>query len=154
MKNNKKENISNHYEGFTLSYGGVKRENGDKMIKSLITDHKTLTLKDLSYVKVTNLQYDTELYLEGYDYVLKNRTGLKTKINPNDLVTEWVGVGLTENGVEKNSLKEWLGRFCGGLDYLNEDIEMVSPMEVVDFDYEIIPFDEIVKDFPLLKEKN
>ena len=69
-------------------------------------------------------------------------------------MSEWIGIVLNENGIEKVLLKDWLERYRGGLDEMNNDIEIDYPMEVVDFDYEIIPFDEIVKQFPLLKEEN
>ena len=151
MKNNKKENKPNFNEGITLGFGGEKYEGYKGRIKWLV--HNNQTIEKQTFVKVSNLTYDTTNYKEGREYYYKGK-GLKTQINPDDLVSEWIGIVLNENGIEKVLLKDWLERYRGGLDVINDDIRMIEPMEVVDFDYEIIPFDEIVKQFPLLKEEN
>ena len=151
MKNNKKENKPNFNEGITLGFDGEKYEGYEKKIEWFRRNNETID--ELTYVKVSNLTYDTINYTEGNEYYYTGK-GLKTEINPDDLVSEWIGFVLNENGIEKDLLKDWLGRYGGGLDDMNDDIEMDYPMEVVDFDYEIIPFDEMVKDFPLLKEVN
>jgi len=148
MKNNKKENISNFNEGITLGFDGEKHEVYEQKIQWFKRNNETID--ELTFVKVSNLTYDTTNYTEGNEYYYTGK-GLNTQINPDDLVSEWIGFVLNKNGIEKDLLKDWLGRYGGGLDEMNNHIEMDYPMEVVDFDYEIIPFDEIVQDFPLLR---
>jgi hypothetical protein len=104
-----------------------------------------------SFVKITNLSYLTKdfdgFYFNPPDNM--NTEGLSFFINPNELVKEWIGVVLHLGvGVKKEYLKEWLGRYCGGIEDINDNVMLSEPMEVFDFDFEVIPNEEMIKMYP------
>ena len=94
--------MENFNEGITLIEDGKEIKDWRGFLDKEIKTPK----EKLTYVKVSNLFYNTEDYLEGSDFHFSDgiRRGLRLEINPNDLITEWVGVVLHENGIEKEDM--------------------------------------------------
>ena len=143
-------------EGLTISEDGVDKKNIDSWITFILQpflkeyddEYKD---RKFSFVKVSNLCYDT-LYWDGFG-VNVNTKGLNISINSNELIKEWVGLVFHSGcGVIREEMEDWLGRYCGGLDNINKDVEIVLPMDVVDFDYEIISDEKMMKKYPIVKK--
>lgn len=159
------EKYGEYNEGFTISEDGTDRNNVDSWIgfvlKPVIENKDLQQLKDggFSFVKVSNLKYNTESYLYGIDWSMGvnltglTNTNLRLKINENELVKEWVGIILHYgSGVKRELLNDWLERYGGGIENINEDIEMVDRMYVEDFDFEVIPNEEMMEMYPIINK--
>jgi len=144
----KEETNLDFCEGFTITEDGVNNR-GLGWMEFISTPFKNNKDGGLSFVKVTNLSYSyvPEVYLNC------NTKGLNISVNENELVKEWVGMVIhSDNGVTKEGLGEWLGRYGGGIDSINEDVSMDERFDVYDFDFEIIPKEDMLKMVPEMKE--
>ena len=164
--NNKMKYINEYDKSKEIQFneGLTMKENGipiNHMRGLLSHSKKMLNGKGDNYkfVKVSNLNYDVGDYEEGSDFSLNgvvsnlNKGGLKVGINPNELVNEWIGMVIhSEDGITKELLCEWLGRYGGGIDRINTFIDMINPMEVLDFDFEIIPTPTMMEIIPQLTD--
>lgn len=108
--------------------------------------------ESMSFVKVTNLRYDVWNY-NGFGYVGENDKGINVTINGDDLITEWIGVMIhMGDGVTQEGMNEYFGRYCGGIEDLNEDIIIDEPMEVTNLDFEILTDERVIEELPQFKD--
>jgi hypothetical protein len=93
--------------------------------------------------------YENDRYGFGYS---GNTQGLKITIDPNGLVKEYIGLILhIDCEVNREGLQEFFERYGGGIDTINDQVEMIDRMDLTDFNYEVMDPKEIVKRFPKLK---
>jgi|TARA_B100001964_G_C13811343_1_gene413202 hypothetical protein len=123
MSNKKKEIEFN--EGFTISENGVERKYVNIMLERF--DLISMFSKGgFSFVKVSNLHYESRFNVK---------------------ITDWVGVVFhSDCGVVREEMEEWLGRYGG--DLVND---IGEPREVLSFDFEVIPNEEMMKMYPIIK---
>ena len=145
-------------EGFTIEEDGVNNRGDSWMefiLKPFNENKKNPKEKfkdfDFSFVKVSNLEYHWDFpkvyFTDG------NSRGIDISVNGDDLVKEWVGIVLHDGvGVTKESMIDWLERYGGGIESINDKISMSDRFDVEDFDLEIIPVDEMCKKYPILHE--
>ena len=107
-------------EGFTISENGVERRFVKEMLKRW-----DFSKGGFSFVKVSNLHYESRFNVK---------------------ITDWVGVVFhSDCGVVREEMEEWLGRYGG--DLVND---IGEPREVLSFDFEVIPNEEMIKNYPFL----
>tara|TARA_R110000851_G_scaffold234026_1_gene386578 strand:+ start:5023 stop:5484 length:462 start_codon:yes stop_codon:yes gene_type:complete len=138
-----------HNEGLTISEDG--RGDGEYLLDVYNWD-KMKHGETFSFVKITNMNYDTDNYIHNHDFHLDVETdGLDIDIRIDDegLVKEWIGIVLHgSEGVKKELLKSYVERYGGGIESINESISMSSRMDVLDFDFEVLSLEESFKLFP------
>ena len=107
-------------EGFTISENGVEGRFVKEMLKRW-----DFSKGGFSFVKVSNLHYESRFNVK---------------------ITDWVGVVFhSDCGVVREEMEEWLGRYGG--DLVND---IGEPREVLSFDFEVIPNEEMIKNYPFL----
>ena len=142
----KEETNVDFCEGFTITENGV---NSGLYWLDVIPFKNNKKDRGMSFVKVTNLSYS---YVPEVSLKCGSE-GLNISVDENELITEWVGMVIhSGNEVTKEGLEEWLGRYGGGIESINEDVMMDEKFNVYDFDFEIIPKEDIVKMVPEMKE--
>ena len=139
-------------EGMTLSEDG--RSDYEYVLDSLNWD-KMKHGETFSFVKITNMFYDTLSYRQGHDFhwdIETDGLDVDVRIDDEGLVKEWIGIVLHRSeGVTKELLKSYVERYGGGIESINESISMSSKMDVVDFDFEVLSLEESFKLFPKFK---
>ena len=108
-------------EGFTISENGVERRFVKEMLKRW-----DFSKGGFSFVKVSNLHYESRFNVK---------------------ITDWVGVVFhSDCGIIREEMEDWLSRYGGDL---YNDIG--EPREVLSFDFEVIPNEEMIKNYTFLK---
>tara|TARA_R110001592_G_C12931428_1_gene729487 strand:- start:207 stop:659 length:453 start_codon:yes stop_codon:yes gene_type:complete len=138
-----------HNEGFEI--WNDKTGERDHLKEMFGTFFKKFDPKNMSFVRVYDLQYDTSCYdNDRYGFCFNgNKQGLKITIDPNGLVKEYIGLILhIDCEVNREGLQEFFERYGGGIDTINDQVEMIDRMNLYNFKYEVMDPKEILKRFP------